>query len=117
MKREGAVWADTALIICVVRRGMAGQLVEAAREAGARGATVGDVRRCKGSTDLHTRAAPDDEIVSVMVRVDQIARVLLRVYMTGEMQAGMRGPISVIPLGKAARNRASGKGSAAGKAS
>ena len=39
-KREITVLTDVALITCIVQRGVADRIVEAARKAGAQGATV-----------------------------------------------------------------------------
>jgi hypothetical protein len=104
---------DAALVTCVVRKGMAGQLVDAAREEGARGAAVYYSRAYGGEAVLDTHVASDEDIVSLIVAKDQIARILSRMYLTGAL-ATPRRPISVVPLGAAFGNR---EGSRAPKAS
>ncbi len=104
-KREITVLTDVSLITCIVQRGIADIIVQAAQEAGAQGATVyyarGEgVRERLGILALAVEV--DKEVINVVVAKDQADRILERMYIAGNLDTPGMGFIYLTPLEKAA---------------
>ena len=103
--REIAVLVEASLITCVVQRGMADMIVEAATQAGAQGATIyyargTGVRERLGVLGL--AVSVEKEVVNIVVANDQVDRVLERVYLAGQLDTPGMGIAYVTPLEKMA---------------
>ena len=103
--REIAVLVEASLITCVVQRGMADMIVEAATQAGAQGATIyyargTGVRERLGVLGL--AVSVEKEIINIVVANDQVDRVLERVYLAGKLDTPGMGIAYVTPLEKMA---------------
>ena len=103
--REITVLTDVSLITCMVQRGIADKIVQAAQEAGAQGATVyyarGEgVRERLGILALVVEV--DKEVINVVVAKDQADRILERMYIAGNLDTPGMGFIYLTPLEKAA---------------
>jgi len=104
-KREITVLTDVALITCIVQRGVANKVTDAAREAGAQGATVHfakgmGVRERLGILGLAVEV--EKEIVQIMVSTDQVDHVFEKMYLAGELDTPGMGIMFITPLEKAA---------------
>ncbi len=102
---EIIVLTDVAQITCIVQKGRADKIIEAAQEAGAQGATVhyargGGVRERLGILGLAIEA--EKEVVIVIVSTDQVDRVFEHMYSAGGLATPGMGMIYVTPLDKAA---------------
>jgi nitrogen regulatory protein PII len=105
MSREITVLTDVALITCIVQKGLADPMVDAAREAGAQGATVyyargSGVRERLGILGIAVEV--EKEVINIVVARDQVDRVFERMYLAGHLDAPGMGFIYVTPLDKAA---------------
>ena len=103
--REIAVLVEASLITCVVQRGTADMIVEAATQAGAQGATIyyargTGVRERLGVLGL--AVSVEKEIINIVVANDQVDRVLERVYLAGKLDTPGMGIAYVTPLEKMA---------------
>lgn len=103
-KRELIVLTDVALITCIVQRGMADQVVQAAQDAGAQGATVyyargGGVRERLGILGLAVEV--EKEVINIVVASDHVDRVFERMYVAGKLDTPGMGFLYVTPLEKA----------------
>lgn len=103
--REMVVLTDVALITASVQRGMADEIVRAAQEAGAQGASIHyahgrGVRERLGLWGLAIEA--EKEVISIVVSSDQVDRVFERMYLAGQMDTPGMGFMWVTPLEKAA---------------
>lgn len=103
-KKELIVLTDVALITCIVQRGTADDIVHAAQEAGAQGATVyfargGGVRERLGILGLAVEV--EKEVINIIVAADQVDRVFERMYVAGKLDTPGMGFIYVTPLEKA----------------
>mgnify|MGYP006312310671 CR=1 FL=1 len=104
-KREIVVLTDVALITASVQRGMADEVVKAAQEAGAQGASIHyahgrGVRERLGLLGLAVEA--EKEVINIVVSSDQIDRVFEKMYLAGKLDTPGRGIMWVTPLEKAA---------------
>jgi nitrogen regulatory protein PII len=104
-KREITVLTDVALITCIVQRGAANKITDAAREAGAQGATVHfakgmGVRERLGILGLAVEV--EKEVVQIMVSTDQADHVFEKMYLAGELDTPGMGIMFITPLEKAA---------------
>ncbi len=104
-KREIVVLTDVALITASVQRGMADEVVKAAQEAGAQGASIHyahgrGVRERLGILGLAVEA--EKEVINIVVSTDQVDRVFEKMYLAGQMDTPGRGFMWVTPLEKAA---------------
>ncbi len=104
-KREITVLTDVALITCIVQRGVANKITDAAREAGAEGATVHfakgmGVRERLGILGLAVEV--EKEIVQIMVSTAQVDHVFEKMYLAGELDTPGMGIMFITPLEKAA---------------
>ncbi len=104
-KREMVVLTDVALITCSVQRGMADDIVKAAQEAGAQGASIHfahgrGVRERLGVLGLAVEA--EKEVINIVVASDQVDRIFEKMYLAGKMDTPGMGFMWVTPLEKAA---------------
>lgn len=103
--REIVVLTDVALITASVQRGMADDIVKAAQEAGAQGASIHyahgrGVRERLGVWGLAIEA--EKEVINIVVSSDQVDRVFEKMYLAGKMDTPGMGFMWVTPLEKAA---------------
>lgn len=104
-KREFTVLTNVALITCIVQRGIADNIVKAAQEAGAQGATMYYARGCGVRERLGVFGLAVDvekEVITVLVSTDQVDRVFEKMYMVGQLDTPGMGLIYITPLEKAA---------------
>ena len=104
-KREMVVLTDVSLITAIVQRGMADDLVKAAQQAGAQGASIHyshgrGVRERLGILGLAVEA--EKEVINIIVSSDQVNRIFNRLYMVGNFDTPGRGFMWVTPVEKAA---------------
>jgi len=103
--RDITVLTDVALITCVVQRGFADDIIKAAQEVGAQGATAyyargGGVRERLGVLGLAIEV--EKEVINILVATDQIDRVFEKMYIAGKLDTPGMGIMYVTPLEKAA---------------
>ncbi len=103
--REFTVLTDVSMITCVVQRGKAEAVVQAAQDAGAQGATIyfgsgSGVRERLGLLGLAVDV--EKEIITILVGDDQLDRVFERMYFSAELDLPGAGIIYVTKLDKAA---------------
>jgi nitrogen regulatory protein PII len=104
-EREITVLTDVSLITCIVQKGLADQMVTAARDAGAQGATVyyargSGVRERLGILGIAVEV--EKEVINIVVARDQVDRVFERMFLAGHLDTPGMGFIYVTPLDKAA---------------
>lgn len=103
--REIMVLTDIALITCIVQRGLGDTLVQAAREAGAQGATV-HFARGMGVRErlgiLGVSVEMEKEVIDIVVSKEQVERVFERMYLAGNLDTPGMGIMYITPLDKAA---------------
>jgi nitrogen regulatory protein P-II 1 len=104
-QRQFTVLTDCSLITCIVEKGQADNIVKAAREAGAQGATVyyargSGVRERLGL--LGVAVEVEKEIINIVVPSDQGDYIFEKMYMAGQLDTPGKGFIFVTPLEKAA---------------
>ncbi len=104
-KRELVVLTDVSLITCVVQRGLADKIIQAARDAGSQGATVNfakgmGIRERLGI--LGVAVDVEKEVVHVVVSTEQQERVFEQMYLAGELDTPGMGIMYITPLEKAA---------------
>ena len=87
-QREITVLKDVALITCVVQRGIADDIISAARQAGAQGATV-NFGRGMGMRErlgiLGVAVEVEKEVIQVVVSTEQVDRVFESMYLAGKL--------------------------------
>ena len=103
--REFMVLTDVSMITCIVQRGKAENVVQAAQEAGAQGATIyygygSGVRERLGVLGLGIDV--EKEIITTLVADDQVDRIFERMYLAGEMDVPGAGFMYITKLEKAA---------------
>lgn len=99
------VLTDAALITCVVQKGLAEDIVKAAQEVGAQGATIyygrgTGVRERLGILGLTIEA--EKEVITIMVANDQLDIIFEKMYLAGKLDTPGMGFMYVTPLEKAA---------------
>ncbi len=104
-KREIIALTDVSLITCVVQRGMANKIIEAARAAGSQGATVNfakgmGIRERLGI--LGVAVDVEKEVIHIVVSTEQQERVFEQMYLAAELDTPGKGIMYVTPLEKAA---------------
>jgi len=103
--KEITVLTDVALITCIVQRGLADEIIKAAQEAGAQGATV-NYARGEGIRErlgvLGFAIEVEKEIINILVANDQIDRIFDKMYIAGKLGTPGMGVMFVTPLEKAA---------------
>jgi nitrogen regulatory protein PII len=103
--REFTVLTDVSMITCVVQRGKAEGVVQAAQDAGAQGATIyygngSGVRERLGLLGLAVDV--EKEIITILCGDDQTDRIFERMYFAAELDLPGNGIIYVTQLEKAA---------------
>ena len=103
--REITVLTEASLITCIVQRGLADDILKAAWEAGAQGATIyyargSGVRERLGV--LGVTVELEKEVINIVVAADQVDRVFEKMYLAGKLDTPGMGFIYVTPLEKAA---------------
>jgi len=103
--REFTVLTDVSMITCVVQRGKADEVVQAAQDAGAQGATIyygsgSGVRERLGLLGLAVDV--EKEIITILCGDDQLDRIFERMYFAAELDLPGGGIIYVTKLEKAA---------------
>lgn len=103
--RAFTVLTDVSMITCVVQRGKAEAVVQAAQEAGAQGATIyyghgSGVRERLGLLGLAVDV--EKEIITILCGDDQLDRVFERMFVAAELDLPGAGIIYVTKLEKAA---------------
>lgn len=104
-RRNFTVLTDATLITCIVEKGQADTIVNAARDAGAQGATVfyargSGVRERLGI--LGVAVEVEKEIINIVVSSDQADYVFEKMYLAGQLDTPGKGFIYMTPLEKAA---------------
>ncbi len=103
--REVVVLTDVVLITCIVQRGVADRIIQAARDAGAPGATVHfakgmGVRERLGILGVAVNV--EKEVINVVVSTEQVDRVFERMFLAGNLDTPGHGIMFTTPLEKAA---------------
>lgn len=104
-KREFTVLTDVSLITCIVQRGIANDIVKAATNAGAQGATMYYARGCGVRERLGVFGLAVDvekEVITILVSSDQVDRIFEKMYLAGKLDTPGMGLIYVTQLEKAA---------------
>ncbi|MBD3649565.1 MAG: P-II family nitrogen regulator [Pseudomonadales bacterium] len=104
-QREFTILTDVSMITCVVQRGKADSVVQAAQDAGAQGATTyygygSGVRERLGVLGLTVDV--EKEIIIILVADDQVDRIFERMYFAAELDVPGNGIIYITKLEKAA---------------
>ena len=104
-KKDIIVLTDVALITCIVQRGLADDIVKAAQQAGAQGATIyyargGGVRERLGILGMAVEV--EKEVINIIVATDAVDRIFERIYVAGQLDTPGMGFMYVTPLEKAA---------------
>ena len=105
MKNREIFLTDLALITCIVQRGLADDIVVAAREAGAHGATISyargtGVRERLGI--LGVAVEVEKEVIGIVVATEQVDTVFDAIHRAGKLDTPGMGFMYVTPLEKAA---------------
>ena len=104
-KRQITSLTEVTLITCIVQRGLANKMVEAAREVGAQGATVHfakgtGIRERLGI--LGAAVEVEKEVINIIVSTEQLDLVFEKMYVEGNLDTPGMGIMYVTPLEKAA---------------
>ena len=104
-QREITVLKDVALITCIVQRGVAEPIIDAARDAGAQGATV-NFGKGMGMRErlgiLGVAVEVEKEVIQIVVSSEQVDRVFERMYLAGNLDTPGMGIAYITQLEKAA---------------
>jgi nitrogen regulatory protein P-II 1 len=103
--RDFTVLTDVSMITCIIQRGKADGVVQAAQDAGAQGATIyygygSGVSERLGLLGLAVDV--EKEIVTILVADDQVDRIFERMYFAAELDLPGAGIIYLTKLEKAA---------------
>lgn len=103
--RELTILTDVSMITCIVQRGKADGVVQAAQDAGAQGATIyygygSGIRERLGILGLAIEV--EKEVITILVADDQVDRIFERMYFAAELDVPGAGIIYVSKLEKAA---------------
>lgn len=104
-QREITVLTDVSLIQCIVQKGYADGIVEAAKQVGAQGATVYYARGMGVKERLGLLGVAIDtekEVIEVIVSNEQADRVFEAMYLAGDLDTPGKGIILLNRLEKAA---------------
>ncbi len=100
------VLTDAVLITCIVQRGEAEQAVQAARRAGAQGATIfyarGSGVRQKHLGILGVTVAAEKEVIYIVAASDQADRIFDKIFTAAKLDTPGMGMIYMTPLEKMA---------------
>ena len=106
MSSEMIVLTDVVLITAIVQRGMADQVVQAAQEAGAQGATIfhahGTGVRQKRLGILGLTINAEKEVIYIVVPADQADLMFERIFVCAKMDTPGMGILWMTPLDKMA---------------
>ncbi len=105
MSRELTILTDVSLITCIVQRGKADAVVQAAQDAGAQGATMWYGYGCGVRERLGILGLAIDvekEIITTLVADDQVERIFERMYFAAELDVPGNGIIYITELEQAA---------------
>jgi nitrogen regulatory protein P-II 1 len=102
--RDITILTDVELITCIVQKGNADNIIKAAYEAGAQGATVNyaqgsGVREKLGILGVAVEA--EKEIINIIVSTEQVNRVFDAMYLEGELDTPGMGFMYVTTLERA----------------
>jgi len=104
-KQNITVLTDVSLITCIVQRGIADDIVKAAQEAGAPGATI-HYGKGSGMQEvlgiLSIAIDTEKEIINIVVADDQADRVYERMFLAGKLDTPGMGMMYMTKLEKAA---------------
>ena len=87
-KNEITILTDVSLITCVVQRGKADEVIKAAQEVGAQGATINYARGTGMRESLGVLGLAIDvekEAINILVANDQIDRVFEKMFIAGKL--------------------------------
>lgn len=103
-QRQITILTDVELITCIVQKGNADAIVEAAFKAGAQGATINyaqgsGVREKLGILGVAVEA--EKEIIQIIVSSEQVNRIFDAMYLAGKLDTPGMGFIYVTKLEKA----------------
>lgn len=103
--REFSILTDLSMITCIVQRALADDVVQAAQNAGAQGATVyfgqgSGTRERLGILGLAVDV--EKEIITILVADEQVDRIFERMYFAAKLDVPGAGIIYVTKLEKAA---------------
>lgn len=103
--RQLTILKDVSMITCIVQRGKADEVVQAAQDAGAQGATIyygygSGVRERLGILGLAVEV--EKEVITILVADEQLDRIFERMYFAAELDVPGAGIIYVSKLEKAA---------------
>jgi nitrogen regulatory protein PII len=103
-KREITILTDVSLITCIVQKGEGDNMVKAAVEVGAQGATTyyaqgSGVREKMGLYSVAVEA--EKEVVNIIVSDEQVSKVFDAMYLAGNLDTPGKGFIYVSELDKA----------------
>lgn len=96
---------NISLITCIVQKGVADEIVKAATEAGAQGATIFYARGMGVREKLGLLGVAIDvekEVLNIVVANEQVDMIFERIFLAGKMDTPGMGFIYVTPLIKAA---------------
>ena len=102
-KRSLTILTDVSMITCIVQRGKADAVVQAAQDAGAQGATIyygygSGVRERLGLLGLAVDV--EKEVITTLVADDQVDRIFERMYFAAELDVPGAGIIYISKLRK-----------------
>lgn len=103
--RDITVLTDVELITCIVQKGKADEILKAAYEAGAQGATIyyaqgSGVREKLGVFGVAIEA--EKEVINIIVSTEQSNRVFERIYLAGKLDTPGMGFAYITRLEKGA---------------
>ena len=103
--RKITVLRDVALITCVVQKGAAEHIIDAARDSGAQGATIHfakgmGVRERLGL--LGVAVEVEKEVISIVVSSEQVDRIFEKMYLAGKLDTPGMGIMYITHVEKAA---------------
>jgi nitrogen regulatory protein PII len=100
------VVTDAVLITCIVQRGAAEEAVQAARRAGAQGATIFYARgtgvRQKHLGVLGVTLSAEKEVIYIFAASDQADRIFEKIYVAAKLDTPGMGMLYMTPLEKMA---------------
>lgn len=104
-KRDITILTNVSLITCVVQKGLADKMVQAARDAGAQGATINfakgtGIRERLGL--LGVAVSVDKEVINIIVGAEQADMVFDALYLAGQLDTPGMGIMYITHMEKAA---------------
>lgn len=104
-QRQITVLSDVVLITCIIQRGRAEQVINAAINSGAQGVTVHygqgmGVRERLGVLGVAVEA--EKEIINIVVSTEQVEKIFEEMFIAGQLDTPGMGMMYTTPLDKAA---------------